>query len=208
MRVEYLLRPQALTCAPQDSIVTIARRMHQHQVSALAVLDGDRLVAMISQRDLVRAIAECADPRLARVQDYSAAARDTADPMEDSWQVAQRMLDTGQEHIAVLDGSAVINVVPLRHLMAVEPEIAKRADSTRGMNTEALVHVPARHRPTHAEQSRHIVKRRTVRCASMRPATPVGLTVDGEPAHVGDAGWWLETDTLQPAVANTAPATR
>jgi CBS domain-containing protein len=212
MRVEHLLRPEALICAPQDGIVTIARRMHEHQVSALAVLDGDRLVAMISQRDLVHAIAECADPHLARVQDYSTTARDTADSTEDSWQVAQRMLDTGQEHIVVLDGSAVINVVPHRHLMAVEAGSAKRADSRHGIDTEATVPVPARHPSPYAEPSRHIVKRRTVRCAPTRPATPAQLPAEGEAAHVGDAGWWLENRRASlrrsaPTIANAAPVT-
>jgi CBS domain-containing protein len=128
-----------LICAPRDSIVTIARRMDEHQVSALAVVDGDRLIGMISQRDLVRAMAECADPHLTQVQAYSTAVRDTADATEDGWQIAQRMLDTGQEHIAVLDGSAVINVVPLRHLVAVAPGIAKRADPAQAITTEACV---------------------------------------------------------------------
>ena len=195
MRVEQLLRPEVLICSPQDTIVTIARRMHEHQVSALAVLDGDGLIGMISERDLIRVMAECADPHLTQVQAYSTTVRDTADATEDSRQVVQRMLDTGQEHIAVLDGSAVINVVPLRHLVAVEPDIAKRTDSTHAITTEASVSAPARHPTPHAKPSRHTAKRRTVRCAPTRPAAPARRTVDGEPAHVGDAGWWLETDS-------------
>jgi hypothetical protein len=55
--------------------------------------------------------------------------------------------------------------------------------------------VPARHPSPRAESSGHTVKRRTVRCAPARPGAPIRLTVDGEPAHVGDAGWWLETDS-------------
>lgn len=205
MRVEHLLRPQALICAPWDNLATVARRMREHQVSALAVLDGERLVALISHRDLVHAMAEAADPRLARVQAHSTPVRDIADPAEDSRQVARRMLETGQDHIAIVDGSTVLNVVPLRHLIAVEPSTGQRAGSTRGIDASVAARSPG---PTPlAEPSRHGAMRRRLRCTAAR------MALDEEPSHVGDAGWWLETVRHAPrrstlAVANTASATR
>lgn len=40
MRIEYLLRPADLACEPTDTLASVARPMHAHEVSALAVLIG------------------------------------------------------------------------------------------------------------------------------------------------------------------------
>jgi CBS domain-containing protein len=127
MRIEYLRRPQALKCAPTDTLMTIAQTMHEHQVSGLVVLDDERLVGIISHRDMVRAIAEGADPHDTQVRQYSMAVRHTAAAMEDTSQVAQRMLKNGQDHIPVLQAGAVVNVVPLRHVVAVDPGVCAQA---------------------------------------------------------------------------------
>jgi CBS domain-containing protein len=206
MRTEYLLRPRAVQCAPSDTLMTIAQMMRGHQVSALAVLDGQCLVGMISHRDVVHAIAEGADPHHARVAQYSTAVRHTAAPTEDTSQVAQRMLDNGLDHIPVLQGSAVVNVVPFRHVVAVEPRSApKQSISTR--------HGAAGPAPGHGRVPQALVLRRSatrlgVRCRQHeRTGPPTPQMDNGDRAHVGDAGWWLEqapSESRRTAANNTA----
>jgi CBS domain-containing protein len=67
---------------------------------------------MISHRDVVQAIAEGADPYHTQVGQYSTAVRHTAASTEDTSQVAHRMLENGLDHIPVLQGGAVVSVVP------------------------------------------------------------------------------------------------
>lgn len=132
MRVEYLLRPQARQCAPTDTLMTVSQTMLAHHVSALAVVDNGHLLGMISHRDLVRALAEGADPNTTQVRQYSTAVRHTAAPTEDTSQIAERMLEHGLDHIPVLQAGTVINVVPLRHVVAVDPGfVGKQPSSTR-----------------------------------------------------------------------------
>jgi CBS domain-containing protein len=61
MRVEEVYRPGALTCDAADPVPDVARTMVDAHVGALAVVDGDVLVGMISERDVVRAVAEHTD---------------------------------------------------------------------------------------------------------------------------------------------------
>jgi len=56
LQLERTCRSQIFTVDVDDSLAVAARRMDQAQVAALAVLDGSRVVATISARDVVRAI--------------------------------------------------------------------------------------------------------------------------------------------------------
>jgi CBS domain-containing protein len=203
MKIEYLLRPEALTCAPTDTLVAVARRMRDHEVSALAVVSSDRLVGMISTRHLVRAVADGANLDSAVVQDYSAPVHYAAEPGEETRHVAQRMLDTGLDHIPILDGTTVINVVPLRHLVAVEPRLGPeragpapdRAVVTAPVHEHASGRVPRR---------RWSTTRRRARCSTKRPATRTRHLPADEPTHVGDAAWWLEGGGWERSTPTTA----
>lgn len=121
MKMEELPRPPALTCTPDETLEAVATRMCLHEVTAFAVVTGRYVVGMISTLDLVRAIADGTDLRRAIVRDYSVPVYDVALPSEDTWHVARRMLTAGDDHIPVIDGRTVTNVVPLRQLVAVEP---------------------------------------------------------------------------------------
>lgn len=98
MKIDHLVRPDVLERAPTDTLRTIAQGMGQHHVSALAVVEEVGLVGMIPERNLVRGLAAGVDPAHAQVHDYRAV-REVAAPREDSRQVAQRMLDSGLDHI-------------------------------------------------------------------------------------------------------------
>lgn len=119
VRMEELPRPSALTCTPDETLEAVGRRMRQHDVSALAVVKGGYVVGMISTLGLVGAIADGADMHSAVVRSYSVPVYDVALPGEDTRRVARRMLQIGVEHIPVVDGATVTNVVPLRQLVAV-----------------------------------------------------------------------------------------
>jgi len=189
MRVEYLLRPQARHCAPTDTLMTISQTMLTHHVSALAVVDNDHLVGMISHRDLVRALAEGADPHKTQVGQYSTAVRHTAAPTEDTSQVAQRMLELGLDHIPILQGGTVINVVPFRHVVAVDPVfVPKQSSSPRD---RAAAPASGHGRAPHALALRRSAARPPARCR-VRAGARTHRVDNGDPAHVGDAGWWLE----------------
>jgi CBS domain-containing protein len=62
MRVEDACTPGLFTVDIDDSLEVAARRMDQAQFGALAVVDGQRLVGIVTERGLVRAIARAVDP--------------------------------------------------------------------------------------------------------------------------------------------------
>ncbi|GAA4617723.1 CBS domain-containing protein [Saccharopolyspora hordei] len=120
MRVEEVCRPGTLVCGTTESLTDVARTMVDERVGALAVLDGDQLVGIISERDLVRAIAEGADTEGAAAYAYATHRVETAACDEDTRDVARRMLEAGIRHIPVKRGHEVIGVVSMRDLLTAE----------------------------------------------------------------------------------------
>lgn len=64
------------TCEPNDTLRAAAQRMSEHHASKLAVRADQRVVAVIGERELVRAVADGADPSRARVHEYAIPADD------------------------------------------------------------------------------------------------------------------------------------
>jgi CBS domain-containing protein len=59
--VDDIYRPGAITTAADDSLEEIAARLQDKDISALGILDGYRLAEIITERDLVRAVADRRD---------------------------------------------------------------------------------------------------------------------------------------------------
>jgi len=54
--VADVMDPHPSTCGPDDTLETVATVMHERTVSRLPVIEGDRVVGIVSRGDLVRAI--------------------------------------------------------------------------------------------------------------------------------------------------------
>jgi CBS domain-containing protein len=120
MRVEDACKPGLFTVDIDDSLEVAARRMDQAQLGALAVVAGQRLVGIVTERGLVRAIARAVGPADVPVAAYASSAPQTASVEQDARAVVQRMLVLGR-HIPVTsrDGQ-LIGMVSMRDLLAAE----------------------------------------------------------------------------------------
>lgn len=99
MRVEDACRPGLFTVDIDDSLEVAAHRMDRAQLGALAVVDGQRLVGIVTERGLVRAIAGAADPADVPVAAYASSGPQTASVDQDARAVIQRMLVLGVRHL-------------------------------------------------------------------------------------------------------------
>ena len=70
MRIAEIMTPEVELAAPGMSVREAASRMRDDHVGALPVGENDRLVGMITDRDIaMRCVAEGADPASATVRD-------------------------------------------------------------------------------------------------------------------------------------------
>lgn len=120
MRVAEVYRPGALTCEASDPVADAARKMVSAHVGALAVLDGNMIVGMLSERDVVRAVAEHADTTEIPAGRFASRHVKTAGLNEETSEVARRMLDAGVRHLPVVQDSTVVGMLSMRDLLAVD----------------------------------------------------------------------------------------
>jgi len=62
MRVSERCRRVLLVTLPEETLLAAAARMRRYDVSALPVFRGQRLVGIVTERDVVTAIADGTDP--------------------------------------------------------------------------------------------------------------------------------------------------
>ncbi|HET6602118.1 MAG TPA: CBS domain-containing protein [Gaiella sp.] len=115
--VGEIMTPDVLGLEPATSLVDAARRMHERRVGAVVVLDGDRLVGIVSERDILRAVATGAIG--GSVADAMTHGPDTIGPDESAGQAAALMIHGGFRHLPVVDGSTVVGMLSIRDLVRV-----------------------------------------------------------------------------------------
>lgn len=112
-----------VSVAPEDTLGEAAERMAEDGVGSAVVLDSGRLIGILTERDLLRAVAGRVHTSEARVREWM-----TVDPMtateETSADEAMRtMLEQGFRHLPVIEEGRTIGVVSLRELMRVAMQV-------------------------------------------------------------------------------------
>ena len=116
MEIDTLVTPVVLRVEASETLAAAARRMWAHDVEALPVFDGDQLVGIITERDLVAAVAMHASPGAAVATRMSPRPA-TASLGEEPSSVAMRMLDLGVRHLPVIDGDHVAGILSAGDLL-------------------------------------------------------------------------------------------
>jgi CBS domain-containing protein len=128
-----IAKPNFITVAPEDTLGEVAERMTRQNTGAVVVRDFGRLIGILTERDMLRAMASRVHTSDARVRQWMTADPITAAPETDLEDAAKIMLDNGFRHLPVVDGSNVLGVVSLRRVLggrrrpASEPEPAPEA---------------------------------------------------------------------------------
>jgi CBS domain-containing protein len=107
-----------LTVEPALTLGEVARRMVAKDVGAVVVLDGDDLVGILTERDVLRAVAEGIGDET-RVADRMTRDPETIEPDESTQQAAVLMIHGGFRHLPVVRGSTVVGMLSIRDLMRV-----------------------------------------------------------------------------------------
>lgn len=174
VEVAALLHGEPLTIDRQASIRDAALRMREHRKSSIIVLDGDRLVGLVTDRDLRN---RCV-----------AAGRDSADPVteimspdpvtvsRDTLASNAQLLMTGRQihHLPVLDGGrlcGMLSATDLANHVSESPAFLAK-DIRRATDLDALVARIGR-----------LANLQARLCAASATAQHIGETI----AHISDA---------------------
>jgi CBS domain-containing protein len=92
--------------------------MVERDIGAALVAQGDRLVGILTERDVLRAVAKGIGEDTT-VADWMTADPDTMTPDESTEQAAVLMIHGGFRHLPLMEGDQVVGMLSIRDLMRV-----------------------------------------------------------------------------------------
>jgi CBS domain-containing protein len=122
--LEQVLRHRnLLTAHPADPVLEVLRRMTHAKVGAVTILDGEKLVGVFSERDLMtRVVVPGRDPATTRVDDVMSRDVTTAELRETRAECLEKMQSRGCRHLPVMADGRVIAMLSMRDLLSDEIE--------------------------------------------------------------------------------------
>jgi CBS domain-containing protein len=109
---------ELLRAEPDEPLADAARHMVARGVGAVLVMDGERLEGILTERDILKAVAVGATDN-ARVRDWVTRNPETIEATDTTEHAASLMIHGGFRHLPVLDGDTVVGIVSIRDLMRV-----------------------------------------------------------------------------------------
>jgi len=102
---------------PEATVSEAARRMRERHVAALLVMEGERLVGIVTERDIVyRVVAEGRDPQAVCVREIMTPDPITARPDDRAIDALDRMRQGHFRHLPVVGDGRVVAVISIRDL--------------------------------------------------------------------------------------------
>lgn len=117
--VRVLLHGTVATIPPSATLRRAARHLASEQLGLLVVVDRAGVSGVLSERDLVAAVAEDADLDAERVVDHASDDIVSVDEEQSIAGAARAMATADVRHLAVSRGGEIIGVVSARDVVAV-----------------------------------------------------------------------------------------
>jgi CBS domain-containing protein len=117
--VSLLIGSPVATVSPEATLHEVADAMVANGVGALVVAAGAGPAGIVSERDIVGALAERRDPAMTQASDVANTTLVWCDAEATVAEVAARMMECYVRHVLVEDGGRLVGIVSARDLLGV-----------------------------------------------------------------------------------------
>ncbi len=116
-------RRELVAAAPSATVMRVAQLMTEAHVGALCILEGDLLVGIFSERDLMtRVVVAGRDPHTTPVGDVMTRSVITAGMNDTRGECLSKMRQEGFRHLPVLEDGRAVAMLSMRDLLRDEIE--------------------------------------------------------------------------------------
>jgi CBS domain-containing protein len=133
-----IMQTDVLSVAPEDTLGFAAEQMADRGVGASVVLDYGRLIGILSERDILRAVAGRVHSSEARVREWMTADPVTASVSTSPEEAARMMVEHGFRHLPVVEDDQAVGIVSIRDVVRWTVEGSVEAGGVASSRPEAV----------------------------------------------------------------------
>ena len=117
MELRELVSGEVEKLTASAKVGSAAEKMSGTGVGALAVVDGDDVIGIFTERDLVKVVAESTDPASETVNDWMTPYPDSVDASTGVDEAARWMLAAGYRHLPVIDHTGLVGMASIKDIL-------------------------------------------------------------------------------------------
>jgi len=127
VQVRDVMTEVTVTDSTTDTLRSAAERMWRQQTGSLLVMDSERLAGIITERDVLRAVALGADPATVTVDEAMTAEVFTVPPDMPLLDAGREMATRWIRHLPVEDNGRLVGMVSMRDVTGIFAALAPGA---------------------------------------------------------------------------------
>jgi CBS domain-containing protein len=113
-----IMQRHVVAVRADDTFAEAARVLREHHISSVIVQDGDRPSGIVTERDVVNAVAEGLDPGSTKVSERMTRELTTIEPKTDIADAARVMAERRIRHLPVVDRGELVGIISIRDLLS------------------------------------------------------------------------------------------
>lgn len=117
MKIGSLIAGPAQACGPRVTLREAASMMVEGDLGSLIVGDGTSMVGIITERDIMSAVATGADTSTVMVEDWMTADPDSASPELEVREAAEWMLAVGYRHLPITQDGRIMGIASIKDIL-------------------------------------------------------------------------------------------
>lgn len=118
---EFLSKRPVIAVQSIESVQAAAKKMAEHKIGALPVLEGERLVGIFTERDIIgKVVAPGLETSAVKVQDVMTTTLLFANADDTPDSCSAKMKQANIRHLPVIEGEHLIGMLSIRDLLALD----------------------------------------------------------------------------------------
>ena len=128
MQLKEIMRSDVEDVEPAATLQAAAQAMKEGKISSVLVTEDGYLIGILTERDMVKAVAEGIDTEITHVRDYMTPTPIAATPETTVEEAVQIMMEHSFRHLPIVDGERELKgVVSIRDLARVGIKVPAEA---------------------------------------------------------------------------------
>ncbi|MGH2729856.1 MAG: CBS domain-containing protein [Actinomycetota bacterium] len=140
MKVSDVMTSATLTDAADDTLAEASAKMWRQQTGSLLVMEGDRMIGIVTERDVLRTVGEGNDPKNVSLRDVMTKDVVTVAPDVTLREAATIMFEKWFRHLPVVNqAGTVLGIISLRDLVTLLAQGMQEPETLQKLTGHKLV---------------------------------------------------------------------